>query len=313
MSPKVSVIIPVFNKSEWIVQTLQSVLSQTYENWECIIVDDGSTDDSLYLINTYVEKNKGNWKVITQKNLGQSRARNVGINEATGDYVAFLDADDLWMETKLRDQVNTFIDNPDLTAIFSDYVIFELGNEKNNRYVIHNSVKNMCIGWLTMRGFGGLIESTGMVKRKELLIVGGFDESLSTSAGLDLTLKLESFFSLEIIHKPLVLYRISKNQWHTSEVKLKEDVLSLRMKHSVSIIPLKQIVSWQESYFSWLDVRSKSSAGRTKAILTSIFKLQFRDWMMLYYLVSRNIKARLRGKKFQKSLETKLATYVDLN
>jgi glycosyltransferase involved in cell wall biosynthesis len=311
MSIKVSIIIPVFNKSEWIIQTLQSVSSQTYENWECIIVDDGSTDDSWPLISSYVEMNEGNWKIITQTNLGQSRARNAGIEKATGDYVAFLDADDLWMETKLQDQVNAFIENPGTTAIFSDYVIFELDKENENRYVIHSSVKNMCIGWMTMRGFGGLIESTGMVKRKDLLILGGFDESLSTSAGLDLTLRLNSLYSLEIIHKPLVLYRISQNQWHTSEVKLKEDVLSLRKKHPDSIIPLRQVKSWQDSYFSWHDVRSKSTAGRIKAILVSIVMLRFRDWAMLYFLISRNIRARLRGKKLMKSLDTKMATYLD--
>jgi hypothetical protein len=215
------------------------------------------------------------------------------------------------METKLQDQIDAFIENPHLTAIFSDYVIFESEKEKDSRYVIHTSVKSMCTGWMTMRGFGGLIESTGMVKRKDLLILGGFDESLSTSAGLDLTLKLNSLYSLEIIHKPLVLYRISENQWHTSEVKLKEDVLSLRKKHPDSIIPLRQIKSWQDSYFSWLDVRPKSTAGRTKAILISILMLRFRDWAMLYFLISRNIRARLRGKKLLKSLDSKMATYLD--
>ena len=119
MTAKVSVIIPVFNKDKWIVQTLQSVASQTYGNWECLIVDDGSTDKSLALINSFTDAARGNWKVISRSNSGQGNARNVGIEHATGDLFAFLDADDLWLPEKLQVQVNLLDRQPEVDALFS--------------------------------------------------------------------------------------------------------------------------------------------------------------------------------------------------
>ncbi len=91
--PKVSVIIPVYNSEKYIDKCLGSVMSQRYENLEIIVIDDGSTDESLSIINANAEKDS-RIKVITQENMGVSAARNAGINEACGDYITFIDSDD---------------------------------------------------------------------------------------------------------------------------------------------------------------------------------------------------------------------------
>jgi glycosyltransferase involved in cell wall biosynthesis len=299
MTAKVSVVIPVFNKEMWIVQTLQSVVSQTYDNWECLIVDDGSTDKSMALINSFTNVTKGNWKVIAQTNSGQSHARNVGIEHATGDLIAFLDADDLWLPDKLQAQVDLLNQQPGVDALFSGYAIFEMGQVKNFRIVVHHSAENMCTGWLTMRGFGGLIESTGIIRRTALLRIGGFDESLSTSAGLDLSLRLTTSCNSVVLPQPHVLYRLSDDQWHRNEGKLREDVYILATRYSERLNGLQHVRKWQDSYFFWLRFKTAGNSKRVSEMLSSFTYFRARDWIMLYSLVSRNVVARIRGKKFE--------------
>jgi len=104
---RVSVIIPVFNAARYIGPAIQSVLDQTVQAHEVIVVDDGSTDDSAPIAEGYAVT------LLRQENSGVSDARNLGVQHATGDYLAFLDADDLWTPTKLEDQLQALEDYPD--------------------------------------------------------------------------------------------------------------------------------------------------------------------------------------------------------
>lgn len=94
--PLISVVIPTYNAEKYIGETLKSILEQTYENWECIIVNDGSTDNTLSVVNQWLEKDS-RFSVLNKKNGGLSRARNSGTEAAKGDYVAFIDNDDIWL------------------------------------------------------------------------------------------------------------------------------------------------------------------------------------------------------------------------
>jgi teichuronic acid biosynthesis glycosyltransferase TuaG len=118
--PLVSIVIPLYNKSDWIIPTLISVTRQEHSNWECIIVDDGSTDDSLDIVNKFVETNKGDWKIVEQPNSGQAIARNYGISLSRGRYIAMLDADDIWFTAKLKKQVKFMEQNPEIDLNMQD-------------------------------------------------------------------------------------------------------------------------------------------------------------------------------------------------
>lgn len=100
----VSIITPCFNGQKYIAETIESVLAQTYEKWEMIIVDDGSTDDSMQIIEAYANKDN-RIHFYKQKNAGSSAARNTGISNANGQYIALLDADDLWRPDFLKSQI----------------------------------------------------------------------------------------------------------------------------------------------------------------------------------------------------------------
>jgi glycosyltransferase involved in cell wall biosynthesis len=130
-SPLVSIIIPNFNRGNIISDTLDSVLSQTYDSWECIIVDDGSTDDSLKVIGEYVNRDF-RFKFFSRpdgKKKGANGCRNLGVEKSKGDFLLFLDSDDVLKEECLQGRILSFEDNPDL-----DFVVFSMGLIKNSKF-----------------------------------------------------------------------------------------------------------------------------------------------------------------------------------
>jgi len=114
----VSVVIPAYNSGESTIKAANSVIRQTYKNWEMIIIDDGSTDDTFFLVKSFLSslkiEDQNKIKLHTQFNQGPSSARNMGINLAKGEYIAFLDSDDEWRENKLELQLDYFTRDSDL-------------------------------------------------------------------------------------------------------------------------------------------------------------------------------------------------------
>lgn len=152
----VSIITPAYNCDQYIAETIHSVLNQTYSQWEMIIVDDASTDNTVKILESYIMKDD-RIKVISLKgNQGVANARNVGMRNARGRYLAFLDSDDIWNENKLERQLQ-FMQFNDIAFSFSQYHQFvdEVSNLKkfvNAPKVIgyKDLLKGNCIGCLTV-------------------------------------------------------------------------------------------------------------------------------------------------------------------
>ncbi len=115
----VSIIIPAYNAGRFIAETIDSVLKQTYKDWELIIVNDGSTDNTQKIVEEY-RSNNPTVHIINQENKGVSNARNAGIKKASGEFIAFLDADDVWMEDNLKEKINFLVNNHSVDFVFSD-------------------------------------------------------------------------------------------------------------------------------------------------------------------------------------------------
>ena len=155
MSDLVSIITPMYNSGKYIEETLKSVISQTYENWELFIIDDGSSDNCVDLVNECKKIDNRIKLIINEENQGAAISRNIGIKKANGRYIAFLDSDDLWVPTKLEEQIN-FMSINQLALSYSSYEkIDELGNHIKNINIVkiqttyHNLLKSNYIGCLT--------------------------------------------------------------------------------------------------------------------------------------------------------------------
>lgn len=126
---KLSIIVPLYNKAPYVEKALESILAQSFTDWECIIVDDGSTDDSGELADEFAMHN-AQCTVIHQENSGVSAARNRGIAESRGEYVAFLDADDWWAPTFMEEMMQLATDYPEAGIYASNYIYYKPGKTR---------------------------------------------------------------------------------------------------------------------------------------------------------------------------------------
>ena len=304
--PLVSIVIPLFNKLDWIPQTINSVVNQTYKNWECIIIDDGSTDGSFELVTSLTEKYPGTWRIVHQSNSGQSIARNLGLEISSGEYVALLDADDIWFPDKISRQVEFLKANEDVDLLFTSYVIFEDSLTKPFRYIRFRKAEDMILRWLQMLGFGGLIESTGMVRRSFFEKHGFFDLNLSTSSGLDVSVKGLLNSKVAVLDSALVGYRLSDNQWHKKLDELSNNCFELSDRYGHRFSSRKRVRRLQESYFRWNFCRGKGKEALSREFLSSIFRLDLNGIRMLNALVMRNLKSLALGWQHRRSLEVSI-------
>jgi teichuronic acid biosynthesis glycosyltransferase TuaG len=154
--PLVSIIVPVYNAGRFIDETIQTVLDQAYTNWELLLVDDKSTDESVKLIKPYVAKDKRIKLLSNKQNSGAAVSRNKGIDDAQGRYIAFLDADDLWAPTKLEKQV-AFMLEKDCAFSFTGYEFANASGRPNGKKVhvpatitYKQALKNTTISTITV-------------------------------------------------------------------------------------------------------------------------------------------------------------------
>ena len=164
---KVSVIVPCFNQAEYLEEALESVLKQTYQNWECIIINDGSEDDTERIAKKWVKKHK-RFKYFFQKNEGLSSARNLGIKNSTGKYIVALDADDKISPDYLLKLNHTLSNNPDLKIVYS----------KAEKFGIEDGPLDLPSFSLFDLSNKNMIYCSAMFQKKDWKRVGGYDEKM---------------------------------------------------------------------------------------------------------------------------------------
>ena len=202
--PLVSVIIPTYNRANLLLRAIKSVLSQTYKNLELIIVDDCSTDNTGEVVRKLQRKDKRIKYIKHRENRGGSAARNTGIKVAKGEYVAFQDSDDKWIQDKLEKQLAVLKKFPDEKTII--YTAFIKIMNKDAFYLPGKKVKKkngMIFNELIKNNFIGL--PTVLINKSCLDEVGSFDERFPRSQDWELFLRLAKKFPFEFIDEPLLL------------------------------------------------------------------------------------------------------------
>ena len=198
--PLVSVIIPTCNRG-WVLQeAIDSVLAQDFEDFELIVVDDGSTDNTGEMLDSYEQ----DLIVIRQSNRGVSAARNRGIAEAAGLLIAFLDSDDLWLPRKLSRQVDFFNSNPDAVINQTEEIWIRNGVRVNPRTRHHKFS-----GMIFERSLALCLVSPSAVMTKRSLFdeIGLFDEDLPACEDYDLWLRVSWRYPVHLIETPLIIKR----------------------------------------------------------------------------------------------------------
>jgi glycosyltransferase involved in cell wall biosynthesis len=199
--PKVSVIIPTYNRLPMLKEAIHSVLNQNFEDFELIVVDDGSTDETAEEIRKY----GGRVKLLHHsENRGVSAARNRGILHARGKYIAFLDSDDLWVKGKLKIQVAFLDENPHYPLCYTDEIWIRRG-KRVNPMVKHAKysgwIFEQCLPLCTISPSSAFMRKTLFPK------VGLFDEALPVCEDYDFWLRISARFPIFFINKKLIIKR----------------------------------------------------------------------------------------------------------
>lgn len=210
--PRVSVIIPTYNRWPKIGEAVDSVLGQTWTDFELIVVDDGSTDDTGAQLGKY----GASLRIITQNRKGVSAARNAGVSAAHGGLLAFLDSDDLWRSDKLDRQVRFMDLHQEIAISQTDEIWFRNGLRVNPRAIHRKPAGDIFLPSLKLC----LVSPSAVMMRRELFdAVGGFDETLPVCEDYDLWLRIAVDHPVALIPETLVIKRgghadqLSRSMW----------------------------------------------------------------------------------------------------
>jgi len=208
-----SVIIPTYNNADYIGETIDSVLAQTYPAVEIIVVNDGGTDHTPEVVRAYGDK----VRYFEKPNGGVASARNLGLREARGEYVAFLDSDDLWLPTLAEEEIARLREDPEVGMACC---LMENINASGART---GMVKPKVFPGKTVEELiakGSALPSTFIMRRELLDRIGGFDEELIIFEDLDLALRIAEVSRIVILEKILALYRLHPHNTTKNETKV---------------------------------------------------------------------------------------------
>lgn len=210
MNPLVSIIIPTYNRAHLISETLESIIAQTYSNWECIIVDDGSTDNTDEIVNNYMLKDKRfqyHCRPIGKRK-GPSSCRNYGYELSKGEYVNWFDSDDLYLPDALSSWINQFEKKTDVVVARVERIDSETRKKISENSILSNTIiEDYFVGKITYYVCGPLWRRRFLEQQTEL-----FDESIRNLDDWDFNLRmLYQNPKIVYINRPLVQYRIHEN------------------------------------------------------------------------------------------------------
>jgi len=220
--PLISVIIPTFNNETTIGETINSVLNQTWKNLELIVVNDGSQDSTLDIINSIADSRI---KVFSYPNAGVAASRNRGISQAKGEFISFLDADDLWTIDKLETQLKALQENPQAAVAYSwtDHI------DRNNQFLRGGS-RHLLNGDVYAELLKSNFVASGsniLVRAQALKEVGDFNKSLTPAEDWDMYLRLASRYHFVAVPSPQILYRITSTSASSNVFKMEAVCLQI--------------------------------------------------------------------------------------
>ena len=215
IEPAVSVVVPAYNAQRTLSATIASIQSQTFDDFEIVVVDDGSTDATVQVADSLGESRL---RVISQSNRGHAAARNTGIAAARGRYIAFVDADDLWLPDKLARQLVEVSRNPRVRALQTGAIRVD---DDLNVLWVEECTRSFDVLWDTLcfRNMPALM-STLLVERSLLDEVGGFDPSLIILQDWDLAIRLARTGNFHSLRDPLAAYRYHPASQQSGSVEI---------------------------------------------------------------------------------------------
>lgn len=207
--PRVSIIVPAYNCARYLPAAIDSVIRQTFADWELIIVNDGSTDDTPSVVSSYSHRLGTKLRYVYQSNRGVSAARNAAIQESRGEFVAILDADDVWLPARLARGVAVMDSNPAVGLVHS-----QIARVNSDGAVVdyHSFPPRYQAGQIAVDIFtrrANVLSPSVLLRKRCLDVVGLFDETMHATEDRDLWFRIAERYEVAYIHEILAHYRVS--------------------------------------------------------------------------------------------------------
>lgn len=227
MPPKVSVNICCYNSEKFIKETIESVEAQTFNDYEVIIIDDGSKDRTGEIVKSIKDPRM---KYYYQDNKGLSVSRNRAIELSNGEFIAFLDHDDLWEKDKLEKQIALFKSKPDLGLVYSDCYVYNMKNKKKIKYSdLVKFHRGKVIDELFYEDFMPLLMI--MIKKEIIKEIGGFNENLQIAEDYDFLVRLAEKYEVDYVPEPLGTYLMHEANSMRKKIRLFEEEIEVLSKY----------------------------------------------------------------------------------
>lgn len=292
--PLVSVVIATYNMQQFLPHAMRSVLDQSYPNLELIVIDDGSSDDTALVVEPFLSDDRVNY--VKQENLGQPKAKNHGLRLAKGEFVAFCDADDLWIKDKLKLQIPLF-DDPEVGVVYSEVSYM---NEKGRRYdkpapyVRHQGRVTQQMLIKNFVPFGTAVFRSSCLKRN-----GVFDEQFKMGIDWDLWLRYSLDWKFAYLPEKTYIYREWSGQMSTDYRGRYDHAFAILAKFEAQFggrVPdsfLKK--AWADNYISrgWMfAVKEGKVIDPVKDVVKGLIRdpLNFAGWKILIKILLRRYR-----------------------
>ena len=287
--PFISVVIPTYNSEDFIAKTLETLYSQTYNNYEVIVSDDGSTDNTVGVVRSFFLQNPSRKKaLLMNKHEGPGAARNKGIENASGDWISFLDSDDLWNDNKLERVVGYILENDDIDLVCHSLIVKD--GSKETLMDPSKYFNNKIDPFLSIYRENCLYTSALTIKKSILYQAGLFDNILPSSQDYDLWLRLGLINKIKMgfIEDPLSKYIVREGSISSNVERRLKCMLEISRKYygelkKVSKVPKIEKIRFEGRIYSSVGLkllRRKNIAKGIYYLFIGLLKWPFRyDWI----------------------------------
>lgn len=232
--PEISIIIPTYNRADLLNRTIQSVLNQTFKNFEVIVIDDGSTDNTRKIVRGFIKKDERIKYIFQENSGGPAKPRSTGIKNSRGNYLAFLDSDDEWLPEKLEKQISVFKNSRDKKLGFVDcgVLVVNKNTETINEYRLSPLCRGNIFKKILEKNFI-LTPSSILLKRGVIKKTGDFDENLKMSDDWDFWIRISKKYNFDFIDELLTKYYVHSTNITkiSSRDALMEELFYIVKKH----------------------------------------------------------------------------------
>ena len=285
-NPRISIVLPTYNRGTLIIRAIRSILYQTLGDFELIIIDDGSTDNTKILIDEFIKKDD-RIKYIYQDNKGEAAARNKGLENAKGEFIAFIDSDDEWLPDKLEKQVELFFHSTYKNLGFVGcYGFIVKDNEPIEGYYKLPNYRGNILEKILESCF--ILSPNSILVKKEAILDKKFDENIKVGPDWDMWIQIAQEYSFDFVPEPLFKYYVHSNNISktTNNPKIIKDQEYILKKHENLYQKHRRSYSIRLRQLGTLYLLAGEKKEASKYLIKSIkaCPLQIRNYLHLFLL-----------------------------